>query len=745
MRGGNPPPELLSLDVTMQVMQRKGSVLEVDSPVRKQENQSNFLGSDSFFEIRAPLPKVVAFYLPQFYQTDYNSRWWGAGFTEWTNVSRARPAFEGHYQPHHPADLGFYDLTAPGAISRQINLAVEFGVDAFCFFHYWFGGQRLLDKPIDLFLELASGFPFMISWANENWTATWDGGDRRVLMEQNYPDGFEAAFIKDAEKYLKHPDYVRDNGAPILVIYRPEDLPSPVDNLKAIRLAAEEIGIESLKILAVKSFGTQDPSAVGADGLIELPPLHFQNAVFDGKVSQTRSWGGSVLDTRKAAVMSVTRPRPSFRFYPGVMPSWDNTPRRSNDSTVFINSSPEIFKLWLAHHLAIEAKESSRRSDLGLVFVNAWNEWAEGAHLEPDLEYGTDWLEAVRDAKEIASKNGGRPELLRQALSHLATQDSSPQVPRRSILNLLEPGYLRGALSLIVRDPSGRELIKAAVRFIKATRTAMTPPTWKPKSSTLITSADRLPLWAKLHCHAHAYHPEFIGEIAEAVPRFPKEASWIVTVPETLFKLGNDLLGAFENCRVVTVHNSGRNFGALVQILSEVPNDHFLLHVHSKRSTHMTKRRASEWASTLKRGLLDPDKVGTALGILQEDASFPIYYPTAERVLSRMGYSWYSNRNSLFAKQLLARLGIPWIDVRFPFPAGAMFIANPWLMGMLRELDLSAEDFPAEPFPLDGSIAHALERIIGYVPHYLGLKHLTLSMDGQLSSDIGYIDFDGTP
>jgi lipopolysaccharide biosynthesis protein len=154
----------------------------------------------------------------------------------------------------------------------------------------------------------------------------------------------------------------------------------------------------------------------------------------------------------------------------------------------------------------------------------------------------------------------------------------------------------------------------------------------------------------------------------------------------------------------------------------------------------MTKKRALEWASTLKRGLLDPEQVRKALGILQEDERFALYYPTAERVLSTRGYSWTSN--GVFAKQMLARLGVPWIDGRFPYPAGAMFIANPWLTGMLRKLDLSPDDFPKEPFPVDGSIAHALERIIGYVPHYLGLKHLTLSMEGDLSSDVSYIDFD---
>jgi lipopolysaccharide biosynthesis protein len=155
----------------------------------------------------------------------------------------------------------------------------------------------------------------------------------------------------------------------------------------------------------------------------------------------------------------------------------------------------------------------------------------------------------------------------------------------------------------------------------------------------------------------------------------------------------------------------------------------------------MTKARALLWASTLKRGLLDPDLAGKALGILQENASIPLYYPTAERVLSTAGYGWTTN--GTFAKQMLSRLGIPWIDSRFPYPAGAMFIASPWLIEILRELDLSPEDFPAEPLPVDGSLAHALERIIGYVPHYLGLRHLTLSMDGELSTDVSYIEFDG--
>ena len=685
-------------------------------------------------------PTVVAFYLPQFYQTEYNNSWWGKGFTEWTNVSKAKPAFQAHYQPHLPADLGFYDLTAPGSIGRQVDLAKTYGIDAFCFYHYWFDGKRLLDKPLDLFIKEKLDFPFMICWANENWTANWDGGKEQILVEQTYSEGFEERFIEDSARYLAHPNYIKDNGKPTLLIYRPEDMRSPKISIDRMRKVAKKIGLGDLNVLAVASFGTKKPADVGCDGLVEFPPLNFKAAHSSERLTPIRDWSGTVYDTRKAALISTSRPSPTHRFYRGAMPSWDNTPRRADDSTVFINSSPELFKLWLTHHLISEAEEAKRRNQLGLVFVNAWNEWAEGAHLEPDRQNGTQWLEAVHEARLLFSESKITKVGIRKSIGDQLVDFSPSPAKEISILSPLKADYLREAFKLIRRDPSGKELWLASQRFFESLSRSKEALEWQPASASLPEAVTTPPDWTKLTCHVHAFHADFLARITQAIDEFPKEVSWIITVPKGTRERTEQKVGKFENCRVLEVENAGRNFGALFAILNDVRDGNFLLHVHSKKSKHMPKFRSEKWSTALFEGLLNRERIDAALRIMQENEDVPLYYPTAEKVLSRTSYNWSNNAN--FAKSLIMKLGYSFVDARFPYPAGGMFMCSPWLLQQLRNLNLTLRDFPAEPIPVDGSIAHALERIVGYVPHYLGLKHLTLSMGGVMSFDTSYIDFD---
>jgi lipopolysaccharide biosynthesis protein len=222
------------------------------------------------------------------------------------------------------------------------------------------------------------------------------------------------------------------------------------------------------------------------------------------------------------------------------------------------------------------------------------------------------------------------------------------------------------------------------------------------------------------------------------VTEFPESVQWVITVPKGSESSMGRVFAKLPNCKVIAVANRGRNFGALIEILEHVQDDQFLLHVHSKKSPHMDELRRDQWRSALFEGLLSRSHVRDAMAIMQTHSDVGIYYPTAEKVISPLSYSW--NANSDFARPLLAKLGVPFLQIRFPYPAGGMFIATPWLVEKLRELSLDERDFPNEPLPIDGSVAHALERILGFLPFHSGKRHLTLSMEGEFSFDTSFIE-----
>ena len=342
--------------------------------------------------------RTIAFYLPQFHPIPENDAWWGEGFTEWTNVRRARPLFPGHAQPRLPGELGYYDLTDPAVAERQAALAREYGVHGFCYYFYWFNGRRLLERPLEAMLERGTpDFPFCVCWANENWSRRWDGGDDQVLMEQHYSLEDSRRLFDAFLRLFADRRYVRVDGRPLLLVYKAQLVPDIAATAALWRERAVGAGEREPYLVFCETAGRPPPASIGFDASVEFPPHGHEalwlNAQVKGLVP---GFSGLLTSYRTLVAQAIEREARDAKALRCVVPSWDNTPRRGLSGTVFLGSSPELFGYW-AEAMARDTLERLA-GDERLLFVNAWNEWAEGCCLEPDARTGTQYLEALRDA-----------------------------------------------------------------------------------------------------------------------------------------------------------------------------------------------------------------------------------------------------------------------------------------------------------------------------------------------------------
>jgi lipopolysaccharide biosynthesis protein/predicted nucleic acid-binding Zn-ribbon protein len=360
--------------------------------------------------------KLIAFYLPQFHPFPENDQWWGKGFTEWTNVSKAIPQFVGHYQPHLPGELGFYDLRVPDVQRRQVELAKQYGLSGFCFYFYWFNGKRLLERPLDQFVsDPEIDLPFCLCWANENWTRRWDGLESDILISQEHSAESDMAFIRDIEPFLKHKNYIKVNGKPLLLVYRTQLMPDPAGAAERWRKYCEESGIGDLYLVASQAFGMVDPREIGFDAAIEFPPNGLSiNDITTSMRILNPAYSGRIYRYGDAVEQMIRVPTPPYQLFKTIFPGWDNEPRKPGRGNSFAFSSPGLYKRWL-----IEACRFTLRDpdpDKRLVFINAWNEWGEGAHLEPDRKYGYAYLQATADALRLLFETESAPAVLAQTV-----------------------------------------------------------------------------------------------------------------------------------------------------------------------------------------------------------------------------------------------------------------------------------------------------------------------------------------
>ena len=360
-----------------------------------------------------PLVRLIAFYLPQFHTIPENDEWWGEGFTEWTNVTRAMPRFVGHYQPRLPGALGFYDATRPEILARQAELAKRYGVAGFCFHYYWFTGRRILEKPLETLLAHSEiDIPFCVNWANENWTRRWDGNETEILLKQHHSPDDDLAFAYSLEPLFRDKRYIRINGRPLLLVYRPGLFSDMRATVRRWREHFKAKGIGDPYIVTVQTHGSADPSEYGMDAAAGFPPfwtclnIPMRNDLdrldprFCGAVRHYALLADSVI-------ASYARDE---RVFPGITPSWDNEARRQNRPTCFSGSTPALYGRWL--RAACAASMRAFAGDERLVFINAWNEWAEGAYLEPDLHFGFAYLAETRHILDsLTSDLADRPPM----------------------------------------------------------------------------------------------------------------------------------------------------------------------------------------------------------------------------------------------------------------------------------------------------------------------------------------------
>jgi glycosyltransferase involved in cell wall biosynthesis len=347
--------------------------------------------------------RLIAYYLPQFHRIPENDAWWGEGFTEWTNVRRGRPNYDGHYQPHLPGELGAYDLlNDPSVRLKQAALAKAHGISGFAYYHYWFRGKRLLEQPLNEVLQTkAPDFPFCVFWANESWSRRWDGGNQEVLVSQNHDAQDDRAFIEHLLPFFEDSRYIRVQGRPLLMIYRVDLFPNARATVQLWNDVCKAHGIAPPYLVKADTGASDPPMRYGFDASVEFPP-HRLRALPSMELpiaARRPDHVGTVFDMR-AVMAQLTQPvEPAHRHFQCVVPAWDNTARKQLDGTMFVGERPDLFRAWTRNALV----RSTRVHPPGerLVFVNAWNEWAEGAHLEPCAKFGRQWLEAARDARTL--------------------------------------------------------------------------------------------------------------------------------------------------------------------------------------------------------------------------------------------------------------------------------------------------------------------------------------------------------
>ncbi len=596
----------------------------------KGSNENEFVQFEKYPPVSTDL-RLIAFYLPQFHPIAENDIAWGKGFTEWTNVSKALPQFEGHYQPRLPGELGHYDLRLIDIQKRQIELAKNYGLHGFCYHYYWFGGKKALEKPLQQVLDNPElDFPFCINWANENWTKRWDGLDQEVILKQSHSPEDDIAFLENIKSILLDKRYIKVNGKPLLMVYRPQLFPDIKATVNRWRKHAQKIGIGDLYLVLTHSFDQQDPREIGFDAATEFAPNNYQVNDLTKNLNLFNSkYQGKVYDYKSAINYSISYKEPAYTKFRGVCPSWDNEARKPGKGTTFLNSSPQNYGKWLEY--VCFYTDQHKVADEKIVFINAWNEWGESAYLEPDRKFGYAYLEATH-----------------------------------STLNKFN---------------------REKFQFLKSTQKE------KKQSDTAVV--------------LHLYYMDLWGEIKKELDNFESGFDLYVNViSKASIKEIQKIQRDYPNANIYTFENRGRDilpFLKILKIILPMKYSH-VCKIHSKKSLH--RGDGDQWRNHLIQSLIgSPQRIKESKELMNHGAGIVVAKG------NMFSYKEWMGSNSEMIDRFAAKAGIK-VPADFMFPAGSMFWFKPDLFTkMVMWLDES--EFILEDGQLDGTIAHACERIVG--------------------------------
>ena len=620
-------------------------------------------------------PRVVAIYLPQFHPFPENDIAWGKGFTEWTNVSAATPRFIGQQQPILPADLGFYDLRTPGKIKEQIDLAKKYGIYGFQFYYYWFSGKKVMDMPLNTFINNKDwDFRFSICWANENWTKRWDGRDNDVIFAQKYLNSDPLDFIKEVGDILNDSRYITEDEKPLLTVYRASELKNPAEYAKIWRDYFRKKYNKELYLVSCISFDDSDPREYGFDAVMDFAPLStfFKTETFnkglpflsvDDKLLDV-NYSGQVIDYRKVALNKNADNCYDWPTLPCVTPSWSNEARKKGSGVTFQNSTPDLYSAWLDRLLDNEIHHKQKKSPI--IYINAWNEWAEGAMMEPSQHLGHSTL--IRTAEILAKYSESRKNVEQFAPSGIMTQKN----------------------------------VKMAV-FV------------------------------------HLFYPDLWDGICKKLKNINEPFDLFVSVQSIHRDINIEKIGKHhKNTNIIIVPNRGRDvlpFLMILQRIRKYKKYDYLLKIHTKKSKH--RDDGEEWFSELLNGLI-PDDTTSIMKTLTKGDTGAI--GPSEQLVSLKRHMG-SNKNNIgkilkmfcekdFIKKVLHH------TEKYPFFGGTMFWCRMDLLEPLLDAYLTPSDFQSEQGQVDGTTAHAIERILGAVLHDITNKTMYEISSGKIKKVI---------
>jgi len=687
---------------------------------------------DEDFSDRESDVKPIAFYLPQFHTFKENDEWWGKGFTEWTNTRKSEPRFASHYQPREPhADIGYYDLSDWHVMQRQAELARKHGIYGFCFYNYWFSGKRLMEKPVDQFLAHPEiDIHFCLCWANENWTRAWDGGVSQILIGQGYEND-SLQYIIDLKKYIEDPRYIRVDGKPVVMVYRPGLLPDATKTFLCWREWARNNGIGEIAIWIQRGCSQNGASLMieGADAEVEFPP----NGTAEFNQVDPRAFGLEVGDGYLLNYQDLVRnvimgngyvERYEHTVYRGVMLGWDNAARRrSGFCTWYGFSLPEYYK-WCRY--VVEDTRKRHGKDDRFFFVNAWNEWAEGTYLEPDKRFGYAAINVTSRAlfdMPLHPKLIGGDERCIDAAEEFKAQNllgrSLPLFPY-GLYGMYHPESIRAPAWAWSdcnkqQDPLA-ELQRLRTRFVADERHAC------EKLGIKRLYVDDTPLQSgafsgSIAVHLHLFFLDMLDFSIGYLSNIPYEFDVYISIPDMIKCDVGDVLSRMRRLKNVgkvqirRCENRGRDIAPLICTFGrDLAKYDYVAHFHTKKSSHTQTH--SVWARFIFEHLLGSEnRVRRIFSLLQND--YRVVSPPDFLLMPEEPSGWGSNLES--AQKLIDLSGMS-IDLQkeFPvieFPQGSMFWARGATLRRFFALPIAEKDFPAEPIGTDGSIAHAFERL----------------------------------